>query len=586
VYLVVLFHAAAQNLPGGFIGVDVFFVLSGYLVTQLLLRDIAEHGAVRFSRFYARRFRRLLPAAFVALVSTAAVFAAVASPPEILDAIPSFKAAFLYSANWYFVYQSANYFGIDPATNPVMHFWSLAVEEQFYLLWPLALAALFAWTKRHAFRQLMTVRVVVTIATLTSLMWALWLTATAPGWAYYGTDARAYQLLGGALIALTPALVAWAGRFRRTMHTVAGVSVVALIAVASPLLDVNAIARGVLATLVTCVLILALEAGQGGIIDRLLSNDFMVYLGKISYGTYLWHWPVLSIATRTLQLSSISTVLVAVIFASALASLSAALLEVPVRESRLLDRHGPIVVAGGLLISILAGLVVIPTVMTPRGAAVPDAHNVATVGTTLNRADLDWRSARWKWSGTFPNCMNRPVERCTIVKGTGRHIFLMGDSHAAAWIPTFREIARREDLTLSISVFPACPWQRDLFRPETVFNKITMRPEDCKKYKDDVYDRVIPGLHPDVVVVTQFAYEDPEQDVPFTGADFRLLEREKRSGVQLGTGEDNRTLPSGLAVGRSRRTGHRTDSGRTAKRARPFELQSPRQRPSKSAATL
>src|SRR3954452_13908111 len=136
VYLVVFFHAGAARFGGGYVGVDVFFVLSGFLVTRLLLRDLHTMGSVRFGRFYARRFRRLLPAAFATLIITALVFAAIASPVEVLDAAGGFKAAFLYVTNWYFIAQSADYFGANLASNPVLHFWSLAVEEQFYLLWP------------------------------------------------------------------------------------------------------------------------------------------------------------------------------------------------------------------------------------------------------------------------------------------------------------------------------------------------------------------------------------------------------------------------------------------------------------------
>ena len=133
---------------GGYIGVDVFFVLSGFLVTQLLLRDVARSGSIRFGRFYARRFRRLLPAAFVALIVTAVVFTAIASPAEVLDAAGSFKAAFLYVTNWYFIHHATGYFGANITTNPVLHFWSLAVEEQFYLLWPLTLGGIFLVTRR------------------------------------------------------------------------------------------------------------------------------------------------------------------------------------------------------------------------------------------------------------------------------------------------------------------------------------------------------------------------------------------------------------------------------------------------------
>jgi peptidoglycan/LPS O-acetylase OafA/YrhL len=138
VYLVVLFHAGSSQFTGGYVGVDVFFVLSGYLVTQLLLRDITARGSIRFGRFYARRFRRLLPAAFVVLIATAFIFTAIAAPADVVNAVGSFKAAFLYVTNWYLIHSSTGYFGADISHNPVLHFWSLAVEEQFYLVWPSA----------------------------------------------------------------------------------------------------------------------------------------------------------------------------------------------------------------------------------------------------------------------------------------------------------------------------------------------------------------------------------------------------------------------------------------------------------------
>src|SRR5918993_5931608 len=129
VYLVVLFHAGVPGFEGGFIGVDVFFVLSGYLVTQLLLRDLEGQGSIRYGRFYSRRIRRLLPAATVVLLVTAAVYAAVASPVQVDAAADAIRSCFLYVANWHFIREATDYFSEDVAESPVIHFWSLAVEE-------------------------------------------------------------------------------------------------------------------------------------------------------------------------------------------------------------------------------------------------------------------------------------------------------------------------------------------------------------------------------------------------------------------------------------------------------------------------
>jgi peptidoglycan/LPS O-acetylase OafA/YrhL len=153
VYLVVAFHAGLGRMSAGFIGVDVFFVLSEFLVTQILMRDLASNGHVRFRQFYSRRVRRILPAAFIVLVATAIVYAAIASPAETLDALGGFKAAFLYVANWHFIRQSTNYFAANINSNPVLHFWSLAVEEQFYLVWPMILGALYFATRGFGRRR-------------------------------------------------------------------------------------------------------------------------------------------------------------------------------------------------------------------------------------------------------------------------------------------------------------------------------------------------------------------------------------------------------------------------------------------------
>src|SRR3954451_11127235 len=255
VYLVVLFHAGALRFAGGFIGVDVFFVLSGFLVTQLLLRDLA-HGSIRFGRFYARRFRRLLPAAFVALIVTAVVFTAIARAGEVVDAVGSFKAAFLYVANWYFIHHSTGYFGADISENPVLQFWSLAIEEQFYLLWPLTLGGLFLVTRRiDRARRMQVIRTAVLAGAVASALWALSLRNSDLNRAYYGTDTRAYELLAGALLALTPAWAERARRYARSLHVATFAAIAALVMLATDWIHFDAIERGIAVTVVTCVLL-------------------------------------------------------------------------------------------------------------------------------------------------------------------------------------------------------------------------------------------------------------------------------------------------------------------------------------------
>src|SRR5262249_34767030 len=148
VYLVVAFHAGLVRWKGGFIGVDVFFVLSGYLVTNLLVRDLGHAGHVGVSRFYSRRVRRLLPAALVNLVIVAIVFRARAARVRRGAGGDAIAAAALYVSNWWFIHQAANYFGADITASPVAQYWSLSVEEQFYALWPLLMYAMFRIARR------------------------------------------------------------------------------------------------------------------------------------------------------------------------------------------------------------------------------------------------------------------------------------------------------------------------------------------------------------------------------------------------------------------------------------------------------
>jgi peptidoglycan/LPS O-acetylase OafA/YrhL len=495
VYLVVLFHAGSSWFSGGFIGVDVFFVLSGFLVTQLLLRDIVSNGRIRLGRFYSRRFRRLLPAAFVVLIVTACVYTAIASPAEQLDVIGAFKAAFLYSTNWYFVHQATAYFGANIATNPVLHFWSLAVEEQFYVVWPLALTGAFALTRRmDRAKQLRVIGAVVALGALASALFALAVKSGDPNRAYYGTDTRAYELLAGALVALVPAIVAPARRRRSSMRVASVASVVALGALASSWIHFDAIDRGIAVTITTVVLIVALEAADGGLVRRLLSTRSMTYLGKISYGTYLWHWLVILVLLKTFHPSTFATVGIAFLVATGLASFSFDLMEHPIRTSRRLDRYRGPVIALGLTVTVLSALVLVPAILDNGRAGAVAVAGAQTTGVAPVPAGLDWRAVK-REDRSAPICYARPLAKCIVVHGTGKTVMLIGDSHAQMLMPPMIEIAKAENWTLAVFVWNACPWQDGLSR----FSPGVAR--GCVAFKADLRSRVIPELDPDVVVL-------------------------------------------------------------------------------------
>jgi peptidoglycan/LPS O-acetylase OafA/YrhL len=495
VYLVVFFHAGSDWLSSGYIGVDVFFVLSGFLVTRLLLRDLGQGGAIRFGRFYSRRFRRLLPAAFVTLIVTAFVYTAIASPAQVANADGGFRASFLYSANWYFIHQARDYFATNLGSGPVLHFWSLAVEEQFYLLWPLALGGLFALTRRldHA-TKVRVVRTVVVVGAVASMVWALSLRSTDPNRAYYGTDARAYELLAGALLALTPSLIELARRRRRTMRVVTVASTAALLLLASSWFDLEAIERDVAVTLTTCVLLLAIESADGGFVRRALSLHPVVYLGKISYGTYLWHWLVILVATSAFHLSSIATIAIACLVATAIASLSFEILEQPVRTWKPLDGYSRVVVVTGLALSVASALVLVPRIVNPQHATAPVLRSAAIARLTPRPRDLDLATAR-KFPFVKPCITN--VRDCSGVKGGRPRFLVLGDSQAEMLSPLFKAVARREGASVSISASNGCPWPRDLY---TGFRR-----QECELVKES-WPRLIAQLNPDIIVIAGFDY--------------------------------------------------------------------------------
>ena len=350
---VVLFHAKFLGLTGGFIGVDVFFVVSGFLITSLLINEHSSVGEISLKNFYARRARRLLPASALVIALTALASRIWLEPLRLRDIGTDAVASGGFFANILFGVRSTDYLQAGQPPSPFQHFWSLSVEEQFYIVWP-ALLMLLLWKSRDRHMRAI---VAITLLSVASLALCIWQTTQSQPWAFFGLHTRAWELGVGALVALTwkyieqlptnfRAFIGWLGLFA---VVVSGLTITEKLAF-----------PGKLALLPVVATALVLMAGQhthwGP--QRILSITPLQWIGARSYSIYLWHWPVLIIAESHAGRSlTVTERLIAIAASVIAASLSHHFLENPVRHSVSLQAKPRLaLMVGGALIVLSVGV--------------------------------------------------------------------------------------------------------------------------------------------------------------------------------------------------------------------------------------
>lgn len=447
VVLVVLFHAKIDGFGGGFVGVDVFFVISGFLITRLIA-DEAERGQFSIVDFYARRVRRIIPALAVMVALTMAAGAVVMLPGSLQRLSESGIAAMLFSSNVYFWRTSASYFSAPAELNPLLHTWSLAVEEQFYLFFPPLLILLF----RRSPRLLIPACAVIAAATLVLAEYG---NAIAPTATFFLSPTRAWEFLAGALLALNavpPVRARWLG----VAMVTAGL---ALVVASGLLLRADMGFPGMLAippVLGTAMIIHGAPAGRGTPASLLFTWRPVLYTGLISYSLYLWHWPVLVFAEHYVLRRPLAAAETAGLIgmAAALAVLSYHLVEEPFRRGGLWRRRRALFTAGGSMIAVTVALGAAGAATDGLAFRYPGMADFAI--TPQRKAEAPLVEASRQACVTPP--FGGRTSACVLAGPGPRNVLVWGDSHAghhAAALAEVGEVAEGRGI-YSIAT-PQCP---------------------------------------------------------------------------------------------------------------------------------
>jgi peptidoglycan/LPS O-acetylase OafA/YrhL len=548
---VVLYHAHLGIARGGFTGVDIFYVISGFLITGQLWREIEADGRLQMARFYGRRMQRLLPASCVVLVVTAVASVHYLAPLQAHAALKDGESAALYVSNYRFGAQQTNYLTASAPPSPFQQYWSLSLEEQFYLVWPLLLVGLVAVWRRRSTRRPSSAGAAGALALLAvgSFVLGLWLTHVSQPWAFFSLPTRAWELAVGGLVAFaTPLLrrlddrlagwVGWTG-----LATLIGTVVLLPASVPYPGTAALAPVLGSAAVIASGTA----RASRGPVL--VLGRVGARVIGRVSYSWYLWHWPILILVPyavgHTLGLAA-NLGLVVVSFVVGTASF--VVVENPLRLWRWM-RAAPrrmLTLGGVLTVSAVSACAVgigsLPALagggrapVARLAAAPPSVHaSTETVGAASDPAtnpytrDLDAVTAQVQAAvahsvpvrtvpanltptiagadgdeppvfvdGCMDSYLDSGLEPCVFGDTTSSSsIVLFGDSHAGMWFPAVDAAANQLGLRLYTWTKATCPpLQLPIFSPvlERTFT-------ECDEWRQNVLDRIA-NIHPSLVVL-------------------------------------------------------------------------------------
>ncbi len=542
---VVLYHAHVGAVPGGYVGVDVFFVISGYLITDHLWREVHDTSALSFKGFYARRIRRLLPASFLVLAVTAVASAAILPPLSARAVLKDGVACALYVGNYRFAVLQTNYLTASIAPSPFQQYWSLGVEEQFYLIWPaVLLLASLAWARRrHVQPSRVSAATVLAVIAVTSCAFSIWLTHASEPWAFFSLSTRAWELAIGGLVALGAPVI---GRLRgRPLLGWIGLGLV-LWSVLTYTASTPFPGTAALVPVLGAAAVVAAGTGpaprHGPV--QVLRRSPMLVIGRVSYSWYLWHWPMLILVPVALghALSLAQNLAVAALsFVVAVATF--VLVERPIRTSswlttrprRSLNLGAALTVAavGACVLSVLSlpsltgsGRAPVAAAALRQSTKAQGVDSAAQANPLLRQlhvrtAAVNQQVARSIGSQDVPanlepslpdadadeppvfvdGCLDSytdtSLQPCTFGDtSSNTSVVLFGDSHAAMWFPAVDQAAQQFGWKLITWTKATCPPF-----PLPIFSPVLGRTfTECDEWRAAVLSQIA-AIHPALVIL-------------------------------------------------------------------------------------
>ncbi|KQR19269.1 hypothetical protein ASF79_16620 [Agreia sp. Leaf335] len=560
VIAVIVNHVIAWP-SGGFAGVDVFFVISGFLITGLLLRDHEQHGKISLAGFYARRVRRIVPAALTVIVVTAAVGYFLFNRARSLSTIWDGVYSLLFVANWRFTALGTDYFHATDPASPLQHYWSLSVEEQFYLVWPwlvIVVLAIAVKLLRSPHRARVALGIVMAALVVVSFLYAVQQTASSPAAAYFSTFSRAWELGAGALLAIAAPVLA---KLPTGIRFVVGwLGLLLLLWSFVQVTDATPF-PGPGAALAVGATMLIIVGGIGGRQRYLfvLDNPVSVYLGNLSYSLYLWHFPVLTFVLLLMPEQTPTVTAIILGLTLAISMISFYLIEQPFHHSPLLRRaesreagreawqawrdrfgaHAILATVALMVVGAAVGLGSFSVLRDHTPMAAPVAAPVPAENPEVQlQADLAAALTATAWpdnlSPSIDDAMsqtstNNPARRCFDIGGTPnvddctwgnrsapQHMYLVGDSTAMAYAPAFKAMAEASGDQWQITTIGLYGCR---FTNVLVQNDGDGVMDACTQRKQDVADRIRADAPQLIVMSNAFALGQSSDRRPLSTGD-------------------------------------------------------------------